>query len=184
MASLPRPLDYAAYRKTPETKRRYDIVDGVIQFMSPSPNLSHQEILGRVFLILHRHVERNQLGKVYLAPADVIISRSPLRTRQPDVMYVSNKRLALAREVMHGGPDLVVEILSPGNTRKHIEAKLRDYASADVREVWLVDPKQKRISVWHPEQGEFRQTAVFEAGGRLRSRVLPRLALPVRKVFV
>lgn len=184
MASLPRPLDYAAYLRTPETKHRYDIVDGVMKFMSPAPTLSHQEILLRITLALHRHVERYQLGKVYPAPADVIISKTPLRTRQPDVMFISNARLHLAQNVMHGGPDLVVEIISPGNTPKYIRDKLCDYASADVREAWVVDPKQATISVLHPENGEFRQTAAIAADSRLRSRVLPRLSLPVRRVFV
>ena len=139
-----------------------------MKFMSPGPALSHQALLGNVAVALADHVERYQLGKVYLAPADVIISMTPLRTRQPDVMFVSNARLHMAQNVMHGGPDLVVEILSPGNTPKHIQAKLRDYASVDVREAWVVDPKQAKISVLHPEDGEFRQTEIGRASCRER----------------
>ena len=183
MASLPRVLDYTAYLKTPEIMRRYDIVDGVWRFMSPAPDYSHQRILLRTALLLDRHVSRYQLGEVCPAPTDVIITKNPLRTRQPDVMYISSQRLHLVRGAVHGGPDLVVEIISPGNTLKQIQAKLRDYASIGVREAWLVDPKARTIGVWHPEAAEFHQTAVCGLKNLVRSRVLPRLRLSVCQVF-
>ena len=183
MASLPKPLDYAAYRKTPEIKRRYDIVDGEWLFMSPAPDSLHQETVGEIYLLLKQHVERHELGKVYVAPFDIIISRSPMRTRQPDVLYVATDRLHLVSNAMHGGPDLAVEVLSPGNTERHVRHKLADYAAVGVREAWIADPRRKTIRVLHPDEGEFRLTAMFEAGGRLRSRVLPRLRLAVEKAF-
>jgi Uma2 family endonuclease len=183
MASFPKPLDYAAYLKTPEIKHRYDIVDGVFHFMSPSPYWTHQEASARIFLHLRRHADRHQLGVVALAPLDVIISKSPLRTRQPDIMFISNSRRHIVQGLVHGGPDLVVEVLSPGNTEKHVKEKLRDYAAVDVREAWVADPKQKTIAVLHAANGEFRETARFTARQRLRSKVLPRLRLPVAKAF-
>ena len=120
MATAPKSLDYAAYLKTPETMRRYDIVDGSMILMSPGPDAPHQETSGEIYTLLKRHVERHRSGEVYYAPLDVIISKSPLRARQPDVLYISNSRLGLIDGPIHGGPDLVVEILSPGNTPKHI----------------------------------------------------------------
>ena len=183
MATAPKPLDYAAYLKTPETMRRYDIVDGAMIFMSPSPDAPNQETSGEIYTLLKRHVERHRSGEVYYAPLDVFISKSPLCARQPDVLYISNSRLGLIDGPIHGGPDLVVEILSPGNGPAQVQQKLRDYAAAGVREAWLLDRNRKTITVLHPVKGEFRETAVFGVTQRLRSKVLPRLALPVRKVF-
>jgi Uma2 family endonuclease len=183
MASLPKPLDYAAYRKSPEIKRRYDIVDGEWLFMSPAPDLYHQEVSGEIFLHLHAHAERFGLGKVYHAPADVIIRKNPMRTRQPDVMFVSTARLHLARDAMHGGPDVVVEVLSPANSPQRVQQKLVDYAAVGAREAWIADPKRKTVAVWHAADGEFHLTAEFRVGRQLRSRVLPRLRLAVEKVF-
>ncbi|HYM13848.1 MAG TPA: Uma2 family endonuclease [Bryobacterales bacterium] len=183
MASFPKPLDYSAYLKTPEIKRRYDIVDGEFRFMSPAPTTLHQLVLQEIFVAVDRHVKRYSLGQAFCAPCDVIISRSPLRTRQPDVMFISNARRPIIQDQVQGGPDLIVEVLSPGNTEKHVQGKLRDYAAADVREAWVVDPKQKTIAVLHAEKGAFRETARFRTPQRLRSKVLPRLRLPVAKVF-
>lgn len=183
MASFLKPLDYAAYLKTPEIRRRYDVVDGVFHFMSPAPTTLHQLVLQEIFLAVNRHVNRYSLGDVFLAPCDVIISKSPLRTRQPDVMFISSARRAIIQDQVQGGPDLIVEVLSQGNTEKHVQEKLRDYAAAGVREAWVADPKQKTIAVLHPQNAEFRETARFTARQRLRSKVLPRLRLPVAKLF-
>jgi Uma2 family endonuclease len=183
MASAPKPLDYAAYLRTPEIRRRYDIVDGVIHFMSPSPNLDHQRAQREILVLLDRHVKRYHLGEVVGAPLDIIISKGPLRTRQPDVMFISNERRDVARVVVEGGPDLVVEILSPGNGPRDVREKLRDYASIDVLEAWIADPRKKTIAVLHPAGGEFQETAVYRAAQILRSKVLPRLRLPVARAF-
>jgi Uma2 family endonuclease len=185
VATQPKPLDYAAYLRTPETMRRYDIVDGEWRWMSPAPGFSHQRTIVEVLVPLKRHVERNRLGEVYLSPADVIVSKNPVRTRQPDLMFISNSRSHLIGEDdrLHGGPDLVVEILSPGNRPKQVEEKLRDYASVGTREAWILDRKQKTIAVLHVEKGEFRRAAVYSVNNRLRSKVLPRLALSVSRIF-
>ena len=103
------------------------------------------------------------------APLDVIISTGPLRVRQPDLV--------------HGGPDLVVEILSPGNARRHVQQKLEDYASTGVREACIIDPKGRSVTVFHLEKNALREAAVYRPGERPRSRVLSRLALPVDRLF-
>jgi Uma2 family endonuclease len=183
MATLPRPLDYAAYLRTPEIKQRYDIVDGEWRFMSPSPGWYHQGAILEVAIPLRRHVRRYRLGTVMVAPLDVIISKNPMRTRQPDILFVSYGRIVLADERLQSAPDLVVEILSPGNTRSQIQQKLRDYAAIGVLEAWVADRKEKTIAVLHPVTGEFRESGVYGVGQRVRSRVLPKLRLAVRQVF-
>ncbi len=185
MATAPKPLDWAAYVKLPETKRRYDIVDGVLRYMTPSPGWFHQTVSADLLHALLQHVKRQRLGEVRTAPLDVIISRGPLRVRQPDLLFVSRARLeeVVRDDRVQAGPDLVIEILSPGNTRKHVEQKLRDYAAAGVRETWILEGKGKTITVLAPVGGEFRETAVYRPGQRLRSRVLPKLRLDLGKVF-
>jgi Uma2 family endonuclease len=77
----------------------------------------------------------------------------------------------------------VVEILSPGNSRRHVQQKMGDYASARVREAWILDRNAKSVTVFHLERSELREAACFQAGQRVRSRVLPRLALPLTRLF-
>jgi Uma2 family endonuclease len=183
MASVPKPLDYQAYLDTPEIRRRYDIIDGEFRFMSPSPSWFHQVDAEEIHALLRNHVARRGVGHVRMAPLDVIISKNPMRTRQPDVLFVSHARLKLIDERLHSAPDLVVEILSPGNTAKKIAEKLRDYALVGVREAWVADRKTGAITVLHSEGVEFRETAVYRPGQRLRSKVLPQLRLDVDKIF-
>ncbi len=56
---------------------------------------------------------------MYFAPLDILVSREPLKTRQPDLLFISREGASVIREQIEGGPDLVIEILSPGVTRGH-----------------------------------------------------------------
>ena len=126
-------LTYEEYLKTPEIKARFDIVDGVMT-IAPTPTVAHQRILGNLFWKLDQFVSEQQVGEVLFAPVDVIVQRDPLRTRQPDLLFVSNERASILGDQVDGGLDLVVEILSPSNSRSDLEAKLSDYATLGVSE--------------------------------------------------
>ena len=89
-----RRLTYEEYLSLPETKVRYEIVDGVM-VMSPSPTVEHQRILRKIFLALHQFAEESGLGEVFFAPLDILVRREPLRTRQPDLLFVSTERTTI-----------------------------------------------------------------------------------------
>ena len=130
-------------------------------------------------------VRENRLGVVIFAPVDVIIQSDPLRVRQPDLLFVSNERAEILgkRGQIEGGPDLVVEILSPSNTRPYIERKLADYARIDVLECWLVDIENRTVEVLRQESGEWRQVYTRGESERLESAVLPGLELDIAAIF-
>ena len=132
-------LTYQGYLKEPETMLRFDIVDGEV-IMAAGPTRQHQIVSGNVYRPVHGFVTDGSLGEVLYAPVDVIVQRDSLRVRQPDVLYVSNERAEILGDRIEGGADLVVEIISPSNSRTEIESKLADYASINVRECWLVYP--------------------------------------------
>ena len=73
-------LTYEEYLNGPEIKARYDIVDGGL-IMSPRPTTEHQKVLRQFFRMLDRFVTEHQLGEVLFAPLDVLVKRTPLRTR-------------------------------------------------------------------------------------------------------
>jgi Uma2 family endonuclease len=77
-------------------------------------------------------------------------------------------------------PDLAVEVLSEGNTRREMEQKLREYFSAGVRLVWYVDPVLQEVHVYTaPNQREVLTADHILRGGE----VLPGFTLPVRQLF-
>jgi Uma2 family endonuclease len=178
MGAVTTRLTYEAYLELPEIKQRYDIVDGVLEYMSPSPTLYHQRVLRSLFLALHRFVERGKLGEVYFAPLDIIISKKPLRTRQADLLFISNARLSIGKDQIEGPPDVVVEVLSPGNAPKKLQAKLEDYASLGVPEVWVAAPAAKTLEVSRLTKGKYRSAGICSAGSPVNTEILSGFILP------
>jgi Uma2 family endonuclease len=177
------PLTYAEYLALPEMKARYSIVDGAL-VIAAAPTPHHQRVVQRTFVRLDAFVQERQLGTVFLAPLDVVIRRDPLRTRQPDVMFISDERsLIIGQQVIEGGPDLVIEILSPANTRWDLEEKLRDYQAIDVREAWVVATQGQTVEVLQLSLEHIQRSGLYGLGDRIVSQVLPELQLTVDALF-
>ena len=176
-------LTYEEYLKEPETMLRLEIVDGEV-VMSAGPHIYHQTISGNINEPVRRFVRENGLGRVWYAPVDVIVQIAPLRVRQPDLLLISSEGAATIQDGrVHGGPDLVVEIISPSNTRSEIESKLADYASINVRECWLVYPQIHAVEVLRLEGGEWQRAYIRGAGERIESAVLLGLELDITEIF-
>lgn len=175
-------LTYEEYLKEPETMLRLDIVDGEV-ITAAGPTRHHQIISGNVYRPVYSFVRLGGLGEVLYAPVDVIVQRDPLCVRQPDLLFVSNERSDILGERLEGGPDLVVEIISPSNTRAEIESKLADYASLSVRECWLVYPQVRAVEVLRLEGGEWQRAYIRGAGERIESAAVPGLELDIAEIF-
>jgi Uma2 family endonuclease len=152
--------------------------------MAPSPTLEHQTILRQVFLLVHRFVADHQLGEVWFAPLDIVIQQEPLRTRQPDLLFVSNERAGILRDIVEGPPDLVVEILSPANTRTNLEEKLADYGGLGVNECWMISPEARSVEVLRLEGGKWTRISIYGLGDQVQSQVLSGLTFSVDGLFV
>jgi Uma2 family endonuclease len=81
---------YEDYKSLPESEtKRYELVGGEL-VMVPSPDPEHQDIVGNLFTALSVHVRRHRLGKVYLAPLDVVLGEGEeAEVVQPDLLYIS-----------------------------------------------------------------------------------------------
>src|SRR5271165_980416 len=92
--------------------QRYEIIDGNLLLMAPSPDMWHQEWLHDLDFKSSQFVRRRKLGKVFSAPADVVLDDE--NTVQPDLIFVARANLKnIQRRAIFGAPDLVVEMLSP-----------------------------------------------------------------------
>ena len=176
-------LTYAEYLKEPESMLRYEIVDGEV-IMSAAPHIEHQRTLKRAFRPIDRFVMERELGEILFAPVDIIVQREPLRTRQPDLLFISSEGAAIIQDGrVHGGPDLVAEIMSPSNTRAEIERKLADYARIGVRESWLASPEGGTVETLQLDGGQWRRLAIRGVGENVETVVLQGLELPVSEIF-
>ena len=88
-----------------------------------------------------------------------------------------------SRRPSRWGPDLVVEILSPSNSRSDLEAKLSDYATLRVSECWLVSPEARSVEILGLTEGSWVRLGISGLGEQVRSRVLPELDLAVVQLF-
>ena len=175
-------MSYEEYLEGPEIEGRFDIIDGVL-IMAPSPTRKHQEILGQLYFLMRQFLEENRVGNAFIAPLDVVVEREPLKTRQPDLLFVSNERSEILHDIVEGAPDLVVEVLSPSNFRADIQDKLDDYAGLGVRECWLVSPEGGTVEVLTAVEGGWERTSLNGVGDNVTSEVLVEFEVAVSDIF-
>lgn len=154
--------------------------------MVPSPNERHQHILSNIFYVLFDYVRKNKLGAVYCAPFDVLFSEEDIV--QPDIVFVSNEnKKIITKDNIKGAPDLLIEILSPGTSKRDVGIKKKLYAKNGVREYWIVDPEEETIEVLNLKEGEFLgksyNTGVAGQTSRLSSSVIQGFDIDIKEIF-
>jgi len=124
----------------------YQLINGEL-IMSPSPSLRHQIILKKIHRILEEFSETVNALSLF-APIDIYFDNK--NVFQPDALLISKDRKhILSERGLEGAPDLIVEILSPSNSKYDRYEKREKYHQFGVREYWLVDPSNDSIEVFH-----------------------------------
>ncbi len=128
---------------------RYEVIDGEL-YVSTQPHWSHQFAASLIWEQLQTWSRQTRIGKANIGPG-VIFSEDDAVI--PDVIWISNERLAMAGLTdghLHVAPELVVEILSPGsaNERRDRVVKLELYSRRDVLEYWIVNWQARSIEVY------------------------------------
>ena len=111
----------------------YEIIGGE-KFMSPAANLTHSDIIGRLYLFIGNYLMEKKCGYVY--PDDVDVHFSDGSLYKPDLCVVlkSNEKILAGRKAIYGAPDMVVEVLSHSTRKKDITIKKDTYETQGVRE--------------------------------------------------
>lgn len=157
-----------------------ELVDGVL--VEKAVGQIESVLGGWLIHCLWAYLETRDLGRVY--GADAPHELRPRLIRMPDVAYVSYGRLpqgeARKKPVATWVPDLAVEILSKGNSKKEIDRKLSEYLAAGVLLIWVVDPRKRIVKVCSPG----KSAVVLDEGDRLDGgTVLPGFELSIREWF-
>ena len=173
-------LTYEDYKLTPDDVR-YELLDGEL-ILSPSPRTAHQRTSRNILVPLTIFVEQNELGEVFDAPYDVVLS--DFNVVQPDILFVSNDRTNIVTDDnIQGAPDLVIEILSPSTARRDRTQKRDIYAQHNVKEYWQGDTDAKEVTVLTLEDGVYRVAGVYTEGQTLTSPLLPGFRLNIDDIF-
>ena len=171
-------LTYEDYAAIPDDGRRHEIIDGE-HLVNPAPNLRHQGILVRLTLAIGNHVVAHNLGHVFPAPTDVLLTEHDVV--EPDLIFISNARAAiLTVDNIKGVPDLLIEVLSPGTRRYDKRIKFETYERAGVPEYWIVDPEDEVVEIYRRRADRFVR---IDAADAVTTPLLPNFSLPLPDLF-
>ena len=182
-------ISFEDYLLMPEINHPYEIIDG--EFMpSPAPIPAHQKVALNIVMALNPPIQERDLGVVLFAPVDIILQRNPLRTRQPDVLFIHKDKLSGTGldaieelQILEIAPDLVVEVLSSSDTEKVLSGKLADYQRIGVKECWLVSREARSVEVLQLTKEQSQSLGHFGLGETIQSQVLPDFQLTVNTIF-
>ncbi|HUS90844.1 MAG TPA: Uma2 family endonuclease [Phycisphaerae bacterium] len=129
---------------------RCELVNGEVREMTPAGS-THGRIASTIDSLLRWHVKREGLGTTYTADPGFILARDPDTVRAPDVAFVSKGREPEdERGYFPGPPDLAVEVVSPTDSVKYVDDKVRSWLDAGTRAVWVVWPNTRTVTVYRP----------------------------------
>jgi Uma2 family endonuclease len=177
-------LTYDDFVLFPDDGKRHELIDGE-HYVTPSPNLKHQKVLGNLHLLIGMWLEEHPIGHIFVAPFDVVFSTFDVV--EPDLLYMSNERAdaVLTEAHVQGAPELVIEIGSPSTRRRDETIKRRLYERSGVSEYWVLDPEIDVVRVYLRGADGFERPVELsaEAGEVLTTPLLPGLSLPLTRIF-
>jgi Uma2 family endonuclease len=175
----PRPLTFDEFVNLFGEDDDVELVDGVVvrRMAARDP---HEDLNTWLITLLRAYVRAKGLGIVRGSRTAVQITEH--RGRLPDVVFVRQERADIVQEKgIYSAPDLVIEILSPGDKAADVVALEADYGSIGVAEIWFIDQAKKQVQVLH--QGDAGYTEQTYRSGTLRSEVIEGFWLEVAWLF-
>lgn len=174
-------LTYEDYLELPNDRNRYEILEGDLA-VNPAPNTAHQTVVLNLGALLRDHVRRHDLGRVFIAPTDVLLSDTTIV--QPDILFISREReTILRREHVRGAPDLMIEVISPTSARTDRHTKQRIYARYGVPHYWLVDPEQRSIEAYTVVGTGYSQVSLASGNESFSAPPFPDLAIRLDEIW-
>jgi Uma2 family endonuclease len=162
MATTPKTLSYQEWLALPETEGVEEVVHGEIRKLPPN-KVIHADTVENLADLLKSRLDRRTV-QVRVRTFGLVIRREPLTTRVPDIAVFIRKNVVERDGYIHSAPELVVEVLSPANTRSERAEKLRDYESLGISEVWVVSPEAQTVEVLLLKDGRFTTTSLLREG--------------------
>ena len=165
-------------------KERVELFKGKIFKMTPAPARIHQKIALNITRVFDSYFQKHSC-ELYFAPFDVRLPNKNgeiLTVVQPDLCVICDLK-KLDDKGCLGAPDLIVEILSPGNTKKEMDHKYSIYEESGVLEYWLVHPADRNIQVFVLEKGIYIGLKPATEGETIISRTFPELSFSTDDIF-
>ncbi len=144
---------YADYLTWMDDVRR-ELFDGFIKMMTPAPSRKHQDISTNTTIIFGNYLHKKKC-RLYHAPSDVRFPKETSNKKdeqtftvvQPD-LYIVCDLSKLDDRGCFGAPDMIIEIVSPKNSRRDVKDKFDLYEKYGVREYWIINPTDENVNVF------------------------------------
>ena len=171
-------------------QERIEIIKGKIFKMSPAPNRIHQRISGNLYGLLWETFKGKKC-ELYSAPFDVRLvdfkksndDKQIITVIQPDICVICDKE-KLDDKGCIGAPDLVIEILSPGNTDREMGIKFDLYEENRVKEYWIIAPFDKTIFIYTLQNSKYIGLKPQTHLDQIQSPLFPDLQFKVKELFI
>jgi Uma2 family endonuclease len=186
---LSKTYSYADYYQW-SFEERLELIKGKIFKMSPGPASNHQKISITVSAEIYIFLKNTRKTcSVFAAPFDVRLPRKNekddkkiFNVLQPDICVICDLEKVDARGCI-GAPDIVVEILSPGNNKKELRNKYDVYEEAGVKEYWIISPQDFTFQQYTLFDSKFKPSRLFTVGDIITTPILPGFELDLEMVF-
>ena len=180
MATTPKVVTYEEWLRMPVVEGREEVVNGEIRKMPPnkSPHPYVIQKLTSQFVLSVNEEEVQIFGSTF----GLVIRKDPLTCREPDLALFRRDRMVEQDGYFHSPPELVIEGLSPSDTRAELEERLRDYEEIGVPEVWVMSPEARTVEVLQLVEGKLRTVNVL-MHGRLSPLHFPEAAIDVDSIW-
>ena len=177
--------DYLTWR----FQDRLELFKGKIFKMSPAPSMYHQKVSRDLTGILWNNFKQHPCN-LFVAPFDVRLLNSKKSKKdsevytvvQPDLCVICDESKLDSRGAI-GAPDLMIEILSPGNSKKEMSHKYELYQEAGVLEYWIVNLVDKTIFIYTLKDGIFIGQQPLIEESKMESPLFPQLDFTLSEIF-
>lgn len=181
---------YADYL-TWQLEESVELIKGKIMAMSPAPSRKHQTVItnlgGKLYQFFHK-----KPCKLFYAPFDVKLydrrksllnDQEAFSVVQPDLCVICDQD-KLTEQGCDGAPDWIIEVLSPGNSRKEVRLKFDLYEESGVGEYWLVFPYEQIVQEFLlDEHGKYQLRALYPGDEIATPYLFPDLQIDLNDVF-
>jgi Uma2 family endonuclease len=181
MATSSKTLTYEEWLTLPEVEGVEEVVNGEIRKMPPN-KWNHTRVVEALARQLRARLNP-EATHVVTSVFGLVVRREPLALRVPDLAVFHADRVVEHDGYIHSAPELVVEVLSPANTRSERAEKLQDYESLGVPEVWVVSPEAQTVEVLRLNKDGRLATASVLREGQLKPIRFPEASVDIAAVW-
>ena len=185
---LTKQYSYADYL-TWHFNERVELIRGWISKISPAPGTTHQAVSWDIAYYFANYFRKTNC-KTFAAPFDVRLldskksknNQQVFSVVQPDICVICDEKKIDERGCV-GAPDLIIEIVSPGNSKREMKTKYELYEENGVREYWIANPLEKNIMLYVLKAKKYHLKKIYFDDDAIESILFKGLVIDLKEIF-